>query len=124
MRQEMVKLLNKLCPKYTNNTDPLLFGYKFWTEAEKLAKKQRVDALSLCLSAAHKDPEDSGIILSGDRLRLELSVSKPILAFDNELFIAKIIETFPEIDRHVLRELATASVVDTNPRKTYKIVEI
>lgn len=122
MLPEIIKVRDRLAPKSSSNIDPTLFNYKFWTDLEKLSKKHR----TLALDAAQKLSDDAskvGTIVSGGRFILTHSVSNPISAFDKEVFIEKILEKYPSVSRHELRELATASVVEGSRRHTYSVEE-
>jgi len=119
MRPEIIALRNKLQPKYENNTDPLIFDYRFWTELEKLAKKEREAALDRA-KAFSSDPEKEGLVIKGKALRLMLKISSPPKAFDKETFMNTISEQF-KIEKHKLREIATASVAEGTPRKSYTV---
>lgn len=120
MLTKLIHLRNELQPKSMSNTDALQFDYKFWTELEKTAKKSRDNALSV-LKSACDDPNSPGIILKSARFITILKKSSPIKAFDKEVFIEEIIKRCPSIPRHVLREAATAAVVETAPRSTYSV---
>jgi hypothetical protein len=120
MLNELIKLRNSKQPPSLNNVDAILFDYKFWTELESLTKKHRSLALDT-LKSACVDAEQPGIILTGKRFFAFLKLSKPIRAFDKEVFIEKLLEKLPNIPKHVIRECATEAVVETTPRKTYSV---
>lgn len=120
MLNKLLRIRNELQPKSMSNVDALQFDYKFWTELERTAKKSRDASLSV-LKSACENPNEPGIILKSDRFITILKRTAPVKQFDKEVFIEEIIKRCPEIPRHVLRECATASVVETTPRSTYSV---
>ena len=119
-KNEIRLVLDKLRPKYENNTDPLIFDYDFFTELEKYAKKERADKLH----AVIKDPEslrESGRIVRGKAWALDLKVD-PTNSFDKEVFIDNIIEHYKDkVSRPILREIAGKSL-KSGERKSFKAV--
>lgn len=119
-KNEIRLVLDKLRPKYENNTDPLIFDYDFFTELEKYAKKERADKLN----AIVKDPEslhESGRVVRGSAWALDLKVDQTN-SFDKEVFIDNILTHYKDkVSRPILRELAGKS---TKPgeRKSFKAV--
>lgn len=126
MLNDLIALRNKLQPKGFGNTDVVQFDYKYWTDVEKIAKKNRDAALATLKNVADfLDGETRpGVIISSVKYKTEFKETAPVKGFDKEVFMDKIIQKFPEIQRHVLRELATASVVDGSTRKSFIVEEI
>jgi len=123
MLNDLIALRNKKTPKNISNTDALMFDYKFWTEAESVIKKTREASKSTMLSASDK-PDKPGIVLASQKYKCVLEQSSPIRAFDLEVFIMSVLDYYPLCSKPKLRELATAAVVPTKPRNTYKVMEI
>lgn len=123
MISNIIAVRNQLQPKLEANSDILQFDYKFWTELESIAKKQRAAALKQVI-AAGEDITTSGTVVRGKAFVTTLDVSKPVQTFDKDVFIDLIAAKHPEVPRHSLRELATAAVVNGSPRKTYRTEEI
>lgn len=126
MLNDLIALRNKLQPKGFGNTDVLQHDYKFWTEMEKLSKKQREKSLEVLKDAAgFKDGETKpGIIMKSVKYSTEFKQTNPVKTFDKEIFMDSIIAKYPEIPRHVLRELATGAVVDGVVRKSFIVEEL
>lgn len=119
----IVALRNKLQPHYEGNTDPLIFDYAFFTALESFTKKERERAKEKML-ALSTSPEKEGIVLQTSMQTVELKKSKASPVFDLSTFIEAICKQYPEIMKHKLKELATESVVDGTPRKTYTVTEL
>lgn len=119
MRPELITLRNKKQPKSTSNLDTVQYDYKYWSEIESIAKKERTASLKRLKETA-KNPETPGIIMQGQLFETTLSVSEPVRSFDLELFIENILKEFPNLPKHKLRELAASSVVAGARRMTYR----
>jgi hypothetical protein len=119
MRPELIALRNKKQPKSPNNLDTVQYDYKYWSEIESIAKKERTASLKRLKETA-KNPETPGIVMQGVLFETTLSVSEPVRSFDLELFIENILKEFPKISKPKLRELATSSVVAGSRRMTYR----
>lgn len=123
MLNEIISIRNKKQPTGGSNTDVVQFDYKFWTELEKIAKKEREKALQAVKNLSDK-PDTAGVILASQVFRTVLRVSEPFKTFDKEVFIDEIIKRHPEVPKHSLREAATAAVVDGIRRKTYTVEDM
>lgn len=116
-KNEIRLLIDKLRPKYENNTDPLIFDYDFYTNLEKHAKKERENALNRLIA---DKPVEEGRIVKGKMWALDLKIT-PMNLFDKETFIDKILQKYKNVERHVLRELAGVSL-KSSERKYYTAV--
>lgn len=122
MLNDLINLRNRKQPKGMSNTDNLMYDYKFWTEVERDTKKAREQSKQTMLSASEK-PTTAGIVLASQKYKCVLEVSEPVRQFNLEVFINSIMTTYPKLSKPKLRELATAAVVPTKPRMTYKVEE-
>lgn len=123
MLNDLIKLRNSKQPTASGNTDVIQFDYLFWTELEKIGKKNRAKALDAVRDASEK-PDKPGTILASQRYKTVLKVGSPPQVFDKEVFIDEILKRCPEVSRVVLRECATAAVVDGTPRRTYTVEDM
>lgn len=119
----IIKLRNDLQPKFTNNSDVLLYDYQFLTAVESFAKKEREKSKAKVLSTAD-DPLKEGTVIRGSALRLVLKTSKAPSSFDLDTFIAAILAAYPDVQKHKLRELAGSSNIPGSPRKSYTVENI
>jgi hypothetical protein len=120
LKIEIRKLIDNLRPKFEGNLDPLIWDYNFYTELEKLAKKERQATLDMIM----RDREiKEGRVARGKQWALDLKIVL-MNVFDKELFIENLIKRFgvEKLPRHELREIATTSVVQQE-RKTFKAVD-
>jgi hypothetical protein len=117
---------NKLQPKMTNNVDPILFDYKFWTEIEKVSKKYRENSLNeaLKLTKTPKAELTSGTVIRGGIYILDLVKGSPMNKFDLETFIDLVLAKHPD-ERVFLRECAVKAVVPLpgSERHTFAVKE-
>lgn len=114
-------MITTLRPKSSVNTDSIQFDYKFWTELESLAKKEREKSLDV-LKEASKNPNTPGVVMQGQLFTTELVVGKMSL-FDPELFMDNIIDYYKDsVQKWKLRELAGVSKKEAE-RKSYKTKE-
>lgn len=120
MLNDLIKIRNQHQPHSKNNNDALQYDYHFWTEVEKTGRAKRAKSLDV-LKSACKSPDTPGVIIRGSLYETSLEQTAPYRKFSKELFIELILEAFPEVPKHKLRELATEAVVDDSPRKTYKV---
>lgn len=116
---DILQLRNKLQPKSDSNSDNLQFDYKFWTELESLAKKNRDTSLDAVKGLSDK-PDKPGVIVMGKLFHTTLTESKPVLAFDKEEFVKLLNEKYPEIEKHKIRELILMATIPGNTRKSYR----
>lgn len=122
MLSNILAVRNELQPKSSNNVDSVQFDYHFWTDLEKLAKKQRDKAKDALLKVA-KNPDKVGVIIRGGLYDTEHKASNPRRVFDKDVFIDLIMKEFPDIiSRWQLVELATRSVVDGAVSHSYTVV--
>lgn len=118
--QSLLSLRNDVQPKSSNNLDSVQFDYHFWTDLEKVVKKQREKAKDALLKIAKK-PEKIGIIINGGLYNTWHKASNPRRTFDKDVFIELVVKEFPEIPRWQLVELATRAVVDGAVSHTYTV---
>lgn len=121
MLHDLIQIRNKLQPHSSSNSDSLQFDYNFWSDLEKIAKKHREAAKANLLILAGAKATKPGIIVRGVMFETTLKQTAPIRTFDKEVFIDHIVTNFPDVPRHSLRELATKSLVDGEPRRTYTV---
>jgi hypothetical protein len=118
MLDRLTKLKNELSPTGGGNSDPIMFDYKFWSEALTIVTKQRENAKADMLKLAISDKP--GVILKSKLFRLVFSESKPIKVFDLEKMIDILVKKFPK-DRLFIREAALKAEVEGSTKKTYKV---
>lgn len=118
----IINLRNKLQPQFTDNTDPIIFDYAFFTALESFSKKERETAKEKML-ALSDDPEKEGIVLQTSKQIVTLKKTKPSPVFSLTDFIDAIVAAYPDIMKHKLKQLATETVVPSTPRKTYTVTE-
>src|SRR5690606_10955309 len=123
LTSSVAKLRNELQPHYNNNIDPMLFDYKFFTELESFAKKERDKAKKRCIDYADKPDDATGTLISTSAQIFTVTVSNAPQTFDKDSFIETVAKQF-NIDKFKLKEIATASVKEGTPRKTYKVEEL
>ena len=121
MLHELRQIRDRLQPKSTNNLDALQFNYLFWSDVEKIAKKERGLALDN-IKIASKTPTSPGVVLRGLLYKTTLKQTNPRRTFDKDLFIDLLCDAYPEIPRHTLREIATKAVEDGSVSNTYTVV--
>jgi len=121
----VVALRNQQQPQLNDDENITLFDYLFYTELEKLAKREREKAKKRCIDIANKPDDVEGVLFETHRYRLSLSIARPSEKFDLDTFLNSLVETYPDIMKHQVREIAAASVVPgTTFRRTYKVEEI
>lgn len=119
----IIKLRNELQPAFKNNSDILLFDYQFHTALESFAKKERESSKAKALSLSN-DPLKDGTVVKGQKLELILKTSKAPSAFDLDTFLTLIIQAYPDVQKHKLRELAGSAVKEGSPRKSYTVESV
>lgn len=119
--QALLAVRNDVQPKSSNNVDSVQFDYHFWTDIEKVAKKQREISRAALLKVA-KNPDKVGVIIRGGLFNTEHKASNPRRVFDKDVFIELVVKEFPEIARWQLVELATRAVVDGSVSHSYVVV--
>jgi|SRR5882672_3143886 len=119
MLEKLIQLKNSLSPTGGGNTDPVMFDYRFWSEALTIVTKQRENA-KIDMLKLSTDPTKPGVILKSKLYRLVFSESKPIRTFDLERMIDILVKKYPK-DRLFIREAALKAEVDGSTKKTYKV---
>jgi hypothetical protein len=118
MLEALIKIKNSTAPTAAGNTDPVMHDYKFFTDLEALAKKQREYAKQAVLKLATSD--QPGVILKSKFYQLVFEESKPINKFELEKMIDLLVKKFPK-DRVFIRECALKAVVAGTTKKTYRV---
>lgn len=118
MKADLIKMRDSIRPKGAGNTDPLMSDYWFWSEVEKITKKERETARKLCLDAS-TDPLKPGVVLRSKTYMLVMKATNPIKRFDLEIMIELLLRKFK--DRVYIRECAVKAELDGDPRRTYTV---
>ena len=119
--QALLTVRNDVQPKSSNNLDSVQFDYHFWTDLEKVVKRQREQAKAALLKCA-KNPDKIGVIIRGGLYNTEHKATNPRRTFDKDVYIDLLAKKFPEISRWELVALATEAVVDGTVSHTYTVV--
>lgn len=126
MKNEIKDLADRLRreQKFKSNIDGLIWDYGFYTELNRLVKKQREETLAVALTAGGNKPLESGTtVVKGQKLNIDLKIID-MSKFDKEVFISKIMAYYGDkVDGFKLRELAMESVVPSGDRKEFKVVD-
>lgn len=118
MKADLIAMRDSIRPTAGGNTDPLMSDYWFWSEIEKITKKERETAKQLCLDAS-TDPLHPGVVLKSKIYQLVLKATNPIQKFDLEVMIERLLKKFK--DRVYIRECAVKAMVDGEPRRSYTV---
>lgn len=119
----VIKIRNDLQPKFTDNTDMLIYDYDFFTQLESFAKKEREKSKQKALDASPHADKTDGTILRTVKQELVVKSSKASDVFDLATFIDNVADKLG-VDKFKLKELATVSVKPGTPRKTYSVEQI
>ena len=123
---DLTRLADSLQPHFTSNqVDPMLYRLAFWTEAERIAKRERGELTTVVTSEYLSDDESSYPIgakklVAGNALELMVNISKPRETFDRDAFIDLVVQHC-NIERHVLVGLAVQAMKTGNRIKTFKV---
>ena len=114
---------NKLQPHFNDNVDIMLFDYDFFTALESFAKKEREKAKVRCIDYADKPDDFEGTMIKTSSQLFVVKKSAAPQSFDKDAFIEAVAKKF-NIEKHKLKEVATASVKSGTPRTTYTVEKI
>ncbi len=124
LKQKLIGVRNDLQPKLQQTSDLLLFDYKFWSELESLAKKERESAKKNVLALVDADKKDKpGILLRGGVYHLFQKFSAAPRSFDLQAFINLIIEKYPDVQKHDLVRWSTTDAVTEGTQRRYITTE-
>lgn len=118
----VVKLRNQLQPTTSNNSDPALFDYLFFTDLEKLAKKERTKSKDH-LKAMYQWADDfAGVVTETTAFILNRKLGKGATSFDKDAFIEAVANQW-KIPKHELIMLASKTTKTGNPRETLEVIK-
>lgn len=121
---KLVEIKNSVNLAGGSNTDPVLWDYKFWSDIESLAKKEREKAKQAALSLVKPGTNmtSGNAIVKGTLFRLMFEESKPIMSFDLEKMIETLLRrpAFKK-ERAFIRQAALDAKVPGDTRKVYRV---
>lgn len=123
LTSSVVKVRNELQPHFNDNIDIMIFDYDFYTKLESFAKKEREKSKVKLIDYADKPDDFVGALLRTQKQLFHVEQSAPPQSFDKDAFINAVAEQF-KIDKFKLKEIATASVKEGTPRRSYKVEQL
>lgn len=124
LKAKLVGIRNELQPHLQKNSDLLMYDYKFFTELESVAKKERERAKKEMLTLVPEDKRDAtGVLVRGGVYNIQQKFSAAPRSFDLETFINLICEKYSDVQKHDLRRWATTDAVVEGTQRRYLTVE-